>query len=141
MKTHRLIVVSALLSGLALLLGAGGGGCASEYAEPPPAAAGVAGDFAMLRAGEGVTIVAIDGRHVASGATLAHGDQAVRVIAGPLKVAAYVSNAAGNARFEVPLTVQPNHDYRLERGSDTALGIRVVDTTTGQVVFGGQRGG
>ena len=105
MKTHRLIVVSALLPCLALLLGGGGGGCASEYAEPPPAAAGVAGDFAMLRAGEGVTIVAIDGKHVASGATLAHGDQSVRVLAGPLKVAAYVSNAAGNARFEVPLSV------------------------------------
>src|SRR3954469_18487790 len=119
--------------GLAICLVCVAGGCKQYLFEPP---VGIAGDFSIIRADAGATILKIDDKSVKSGETINHGDQFVRVYAGRHQLTVYVANEASTGRWDVPIDAQPGHEYRIAPATSTAQSLRVVDQSTGQIVFG-----
>jgi hypothetical protein len=98
-------------------------------------AAGGAG-AAELRASAGTTITRIDDRAVPSGAVANLAEQAVSAPAGAHKVIVFTAGGHGAGEWTVPLTLAPGHAYRFGQASATALSLRVVDETSGQVLYG-----
>ena len=111
-------------------------GCGGRHQSPSTYAPAAA----ELRASAGATIVAVDGRKVASGDVANQGEQTSRASAGLRKVNVFTHGGHGSGEWTVPIKLEGGHVYRFAPASATALSLRVVDETSGEILIGGSSG-